>query len=73
MPGLGEHFTAVDLAVFERAFLSDKKHGANALALVLPVHDPEDDLPLTLCRLPREAATVAAVVAAVERTQGTFA
>ena len=57
--------------MFERAFLSDKKHTPDRLTLVLPVDGGEDGLPLSLCRLERDAITD--IVGTVRRMQRNFA
>ena len=70
VPDLARDFARVDMAEFERAFLSDKKHTTDRLMLVLPVRDQASDLPLSLYGLPRDADVLSGVCAAVERTQG---
>ena len=70
--GIGRVLNAIDIARFEEAFLSDKKHRDQQLTLVLPVSDRQRGLPLSLCRYPKDAATMAAVRGAVERTVRMF-
>ena len=69
VPGLQDSFARIDLAAFETAFLSDKKHTPGALTLVLPTQDTDSALPLGLRRFPRDADVLRSLSAAVERTQ----
>lgn len=69
VPDVADDFARIDLATFETAFLSDKKHASDALTLVLPTQDENSALPLALCRFPRDAGVLRSLSAAVERTQ----
>ena len=69
VPGLRDHFSRLDMPGFETALLSDKKHTPDRLTLVLPVTAADGDLPLGLCRFPRDAGVLDDIARAVESTQ----
>lgn len=69
VPNLQRDFAAIDVEAFRKAVLSDKKHTADRLTLVLPVPAEGETLRLNLCRFVRDEETLGRIVRAVETVQ----
>ena len=69
VPDLKADLAQLDMKGFETALLSDKKHTADRLTLVLPKAGGDGGLPLSLCRFPRDAEILGDINRAVDRTR----
>jgi 3-dehydroquinate synthase len=69
VPNLERDFAGIDMEAFRIALLSDKKHTADRLTLVLPVPVEGETLRLNLCRFARDPKTLGSISRAVEAVQ----